>query len=75
MRAGLGRIERKIFAGEAASQPSLPIFTLIGQHSHLFVSFLSVGRPIHEKVMITQNEQETFIGDAAVSTSLRLFFL
>jgi len=24
-----------------------------------------VGRPIYEKVMITQNEQETFIGEAA----------
>jgi centractin len=24
-----------------------------------------VGRPVYEKVMITQNEQETFIGEAA----------
>jgi len=27
--------------------------------------YFSVGRPIHQKVMITQNEQDTFIGDAA----------
>ena len=35
--------------------------------SYLFF-YYSVGRPIHEKVMITQNEQEMFIGDSAVSS-------
>jgi centractin len=31
-------------------------------HKHCFNS---VGRPIYQKVMITQNDDEVFIGDAA----------
>lgn len=36
----------------------------------MYVLNYSVGRPVYEKVMITQNEQETFIGDAAVSAKI-----
>jgi hypothetical protein len=32
-----------------------------------YVNENSVGRPIYQKVMITQNEQDVFIGDSAVS--------
>ena len=31
------------------------------------IFWYSVGRPVYQKVMITQNEQEIFIGDTAVS--------
>lgn len=33
--------------------------------SYIFSCLFSVGRPVHPKVMITQNEQELFIGESA----------
>ena len=39
----------------------------------LFISIeYSVGRPKHEKVMITTNEQDVYLGDTIVINSLEL---